>query len=116
MTEVESQLEEIALSLEDTNTIIKRKEALVKLESIPEFKEVILEGFFKDFAAHQAGLVGDPTMHDPEILKRVQNNIIAIGGLKGYLRTIIMEGNMALESKEAYEAERAELLREDLED
>lgn len=107
-------LQAIEISIDEAKRKINRKVLLEKLQNNPEFKVLIEDGFLKDHAVRQVLLKAHPGMQQPEAQKMLDQQIIAIGGLKQYLISIWSEGMHAEAALEADENTREELLREDI--
>lgn len=67
---------------------IEMKEALDKLHDNPEFKKVILEGYFKDKAVNGVSLLALDSIKQGGHRTDVMEDLIAISSLQDYFATI----------------------------
>ena len=91
----EAQVDAVELSIEEGKKTVHLRDALNLLSQNAEFKEIILEGYFKNEASRLVLLRADPAMQSEEIQKSIDNSIIAVGNLRVYLNTIMQLGSMA---------------------
>lgn len=97
---------EISVSLEEAKKTLDIKNSIDRLYSNPDFKKVVLEGYFKEEAARLVHLRSDPEMRAKENQQiELMLDIDAIGRFSNYLRTQIFKGNHALKAIEDYEEE-----------
>jgi hypothetical protein len=114
MREQEEQLEQIEIDIETAKSHIERAEALQRLHSNPDFKRVILDGYFKDEASRVVLLKGDLNVQGKLEQKQIGRIITSIGGLRQYFGTIFQMGSMAHRAVEEHKAAREEILQEQL--
>ena len=85
---------QIEKGIEDAKYFIKRREMAQKLYENPDFKELFVNGFFKEEAARLVQLSSDPAMsaeQRADALSMAQ----ATGHTKRYLSMIIQMANQA---------------------
>jgi hypothetical protein len=107
----DQQIEETELSIEDAKAIVSRGEKALKLADDPIFKELILEGYFKDETLRLAGMSSDPNISE-ELRKCVVRDLHGTAALKRYLQTMVQMSLIASNSIADYE-ETLEELREE---
>jgi hypothetical protein len=109
---LQNDINQVEVTMEFAKELIKNADVAQRLTNNPDFKAIILDGYFADEAARLGHLVGDPeTVMDPKRGTMVQNDLIGIGALKRYMSTILMLGRRAeadlLEQGETLEELRA---------
>lgn len=98
----QDDIKEIELSIEHAKEIAERGEMAEKLATIPEFKKLILDGYFRDEAARLAHLSSDPAL-DETSRGHVFRDLSGPGALKRYLSAMVQMGrNARAEINEAY--------------
>lgn len=114
MREVESQLQQIEISLEEAQHQVALAEALQRLHDNADFKLVILKGYFEQecqrtvMLKFAANYIGEQNQKDAE------NVLTGIGMLGQYFRKIFIRGEQADRAIQADSATREELLEEQL--
>lgn len=111
---IENDLQAVEVSIEDAKEKIRKRDALKKLIDLPQFKEIVDEGYFKEEAVRLVHLKADYNMQDPQQQEFVIKAIDAIGVFRGYLSRIFQQGNSAENALKEYEATREEMLAENL--
>jgi len=118
MNEVERNIQEIEITIEEAKACQTRKNTLLRLYDNPDFKDIILEGFFKEEAERIVSLRGSPNCRMGEqgaMQYALANDIItSIGGLRQFLITIETRGNAADQALVADEETHQQLLNEQL--
>lgn len=89
-----SQIQEVELSIEQAQALIKRGEQALKLADNKDFKELVLDGYLVNEASRLARLSADFTL-DPQVRSEVLLMVQAIGCFHTYMRNIIRQGDMA---------------------
>jgi hypothetical protein len=107
-------LENIEMSIDHARKSIARKDALVRLQSNPDFTELIEKGFMESHAVRQVMLKAHPGMQGEAQQKLLDQQINAIGGFRQFLIGIYTKGMNAAQALAEDEDTREELLREDL--
>lgn len=107
-----SQIEEVELGIDQAKIMIARAAALQKLFTNKDFKEVVLEGYFKEESVRMVMLKADPVTLNDEMQVSIDNGIIAIGQLNQYFKTVRFLGEHAAKSLQDYEEMHADLLAE----
>ena len=107
-----SDIEEVELSRDHAKELIRKRDKALKLASNREFKELVLEGYFRDEPARLASAFNDPAMstHREALLSQFK----AIGQFEQYLRTIVIMGNAAASELVEHEELLDELREETL--
>jgi len=93
MVMLDSQIQEIELSIAEARKLVQKRDQLYKLMKIRDFREIIEQGYFIDEAARLVSISADPNLKDKrdEIILQIQS----ISNYRQYLQTIITLGNMA---------------------
>lgn len=103
---------EIEISIDLLKEKVARAEMLERLEKNPDFKAFILEDFCEK---HALGLVTKrvaPNFQDEKNRFYMEGQLSAIGNLKLYMQFVKQEGDIAVHSIEAAEAEKDRALEE----
>lgn len=108
------QIEQIELSIEQAKGMVDNMKSLRNLTNNPDFKNIILDGYFRDEASRVVLLKADPSMQKEFDQAYLTNSIIAIGYLRQYLSSIMQMGQQA--ERDIFNAEktREEILAEEL--
>jgi hypothetical protein len=75
------------------------------LERTPEFKRVILEGYFKDKAVMGVSLLATDAVKQAGARSDIMENLIAISSLEDHFKTIRTMGMYAQQDAEEFEEE-----------
>jgi len=113
MSNTEQQLASIEITLEQAQAAVAARKALQTLTKNPEFKELVLEGYFEKEASRVVLLRADPSMQDELNQKDLDNQIVAIGYLRQYLSGIMIKGRTAEKAIQDCNETREEILAED---
>lgn len=105
-------LQAIDRSVNDAKLILKRGDALNRLQSNKDFQELILTGYFKDEAVRLVHLKGDSNMQEPAKQAAIVLQIDAIAALSQFFNTVSQTAKLAEKSIAADEDTREELLNE----
>ena len=106
----EQEIEQIELSIEEAQKAVRRGELAKKLYDIPEFNELIVEGYLKNEVLRLAFLASDPNL--PENYRDcVNRDIHGPAALKRYLSTLVQMADIAAREIEDHE-ENLEEIRE----
>jgi hypothetical protein len=84
------------------------------MDNNPEWKKLILDGYFRDEAARLVLLKADYGVQDEQVQKDIIKSIDAIGYFRRYLATIMQRGYTAENALRSDEETREELLSEAL--
>lgn len=107
------EIEQIELSIEAAKEMVSRGQAAEKLATHPDFKKLVIEGYFKDEAARLAVLSSDPNISE-EIRAHVMRDMAGVGAFRRYLSTLVQLGQHAAaeiaEAQETLDEIRAEEL------
>lgn len=88
------QIEEVELSIAHAKEIINRGAMAERLSHNPDFKKLVLEGYFTTEAARLALLYSDPNI-DPEMREAIGRDLMGPGVFKRYLSTMVQMGYVA---------------------
>lgn len=78
--------------LEEYNYYVGQKQALDRLETNPDFKKVILEGYFRDKAVNGVSLLATDYVRKNGLRAEIMENLVAISNLQDYFLTIKRRG------------------------
>jgi chaperonin cofactor prefoldin len=96
MSQLEQQIESIELSMEQAKKLVVNAQTAERLSQNPDFKKLVMEGYFVEEAARLALLLTDPTtVTTPHRKEMVMNALIGVGGLKQHLSAVIQMGRQA---------------------
>jgi hypothetical protein len=90
----QSEIEELELSIEHAKEIVERGKMAEKLSTIPEFKKLVLDGYFVNEAARLALLYSDSNLSN-EGREAVARELNGPGAFKRYLSTMVQMGHIA---------------------
>jgi hypothetical protein len=110
--DIAQQIEQIEVSIEEAKKTIALGDKFEKLRHIPEFQEIIEEGYFQDESKRLVLLLADANMQDEGSQKMLKDGIIGIGQLFQYFRTIKGLASQAKNALAADEETHADLLTE----
>lgn len=103
-------IQTIELSIQDAKKNIALNAALKKLHDDPNFKKVILDGYFRDEAIRLVGIKAQPNCSGDDIQREINKAIDGIGSLSQYFNSI--HANAVQSTKALHDNEEA--LREEL--
>jgi len=97
----------IEMTKESAQKVVKKRDDLLKLQENPIFKEIFIEGYFRDEAARIAQAIVNPEMMDDIDQRELEGQMRSIGHIQNYMLTIRQAGNaMEARIKEAEAEER----------
>ena len=88
MTEREEQINIVETKLADAKEYLEFAGSEERLSVNPDFKTLIMEGYFKEEAARLAGLLADPSMADDINQREINSQLKALGHLRQYLMNV----------------------------
>lgn len=112
MGELDTQLEQIDISIEQAKETIAMKKALDNLTDNPDFIKIIIDGYLKDEALRLVMLRADDRFKEDLDQAGLMKAIDAIGNFKMYCNTIMQMGRMAENAVLADQKTREEILDE----
>jgi len=107
-----NQLEEVEIQLEMATKMRKLRDAYVKLSNNKQFKDVILEGYFKEEAARL--VMAKSSNLGPDQMQVVDGMIIGVGSLANYFEMIMRRGAEMDVAVGEHEQTREEILAEEI--
>lgn len=114
MSELQEQISKVEQEISDLEEAKKEYDTLRRLEENPDFKKIILEGYFLEDAARMLLLKDDPALSE-EQRKHLQADMCGPGALKRYFFKITQVGlsfeDSIMEAKETLEELHLELTR-----
>ena len=84
--------EQLRQIIKQDEAIANREDALKRLMANPDFKEVILDGFIRDYATRQIRLASSDTSKSRDIAIEAA---LATGHLDGYFKSITQQAKAA---------------------
>lgn len=105
--------QEIEVNITELQKAIAVADALERLHSNKDFKEIIVKGYLTDEAVRLVHLKGAAAMQRPEAQKDILTAIDGISALMNYFRKLYHQAEIAEKSIEANRAELAELEAEE---
>ena len=91
----EQEVRQIEIEIEQARELVKTRDALDRLMENPDFKEVILTGYFKDEPARLVELKAAPQMEAAQHQANIIKSMDGIGALQQYFNTIWHLGSNA---------------------
>ena len=107
-----NDLELIELSIEEAQKNINKFEALKRLRTNKDFKDIIEIGFLESEAVRAVHAKADPALQSPEAQQAVSNMIIAVGYFTRYLNYIMAEGENSVRAIDEHRKTRDEIMSE----
>lgn len=89
----QNEIEQIELSIEEAQKLVGRAATARRLADNPDFKSLILEGYFVTEAARLTTIVSHPNMAPHK--DAIWNDIMGVGSLRRFLSTCITMGDVA---------------------
>lgn len=84
-----NRVEQLTSNLEYAIKGIELGEAIQKLAKNPQFKKVILQGYYEEEAQRLVSLLSDPNMQKPEEQQLIINGMRGIGELKTWFNAML---------------------------
>lgn len=106
--EVEQEIERVEVHISLVKEAIAIADKLDVLNRVPEFEEIIIQGFMENEPARIAGIITDPNLLGDEDQRELLGAIKAVGYLGDYLRNIEKRGaqmRQALSQAEDYQTD-----------
>ena len=92
---MQSPAQHLEINIEQAKAIVARGEKLQRLSEIPEFRELILEGYLEQESIRLVQAKSDPALQTPELQGSIVTQIDGIGAFLNYLRRIEQSHDMA---------------------
>lgn len=109
----QNEIETVEMSIVEAEKMVKRAEAAKRLSNIPEFKKLVMDGYFVDEAARLVHLSSDPSI--PENIRDVVvRDMAGPGAFKRYMSAIVTMGENAAREIENARDTLEELREEEL--
>lgn len=105
-----NELEELDKCIEQASVPVKLGDALKRLLNSKDFKQVVLEGYFKEEAIRLVHLKSASTMQSKENQDSIISQINAIGSFRQYLDMVQYKADLAAKSIESAEEAKEEYL------
>ena len=107
-----NQVQEIQIDITEAQNKMKDADALDRLHKNPDFKKIILEGYFQQQAAGLVAMRAHPAMQAETQQANLLRSIDAVGELQQFFSGIFQQGNTAKEAITQSEIELAEMADE----
>jgi len=95
---VENKPEEEILRVENQYWV-EMAEALERLKTNPDFKKVVLDGYFKDKAINGVSLLATDHVRRNGVRGDIMEQLVAISHLEDYFYTITQMGTMSVDEE-----------------
>ena len=105
-------MNEINVTIGEAEKQVHLASLVRKLEQNKDFRELILEGYFRDNASRLVMLKADKEFQTEDKQKSIDKDILGISVFGDFLRTVKIMGDMAQEAMEAHERTREDILAE----
>lgn len=109
-----NKTEQVEISIQQAKAKVAKRDALRRLITNEDFKQVIMEEYFKEYAVSLVMLKADPSQETDKEQADLDKAIIGIGQLEQFFKGILIQGNMADKSIADDEETLQELLNEDV--
>lgn len=106
---------EIEVSMQQAKQTIAMADALERLHHNADFKQIILEGYFKDEAVRLVHIKGDPNLQDPVKQASIVRDMDAIASLRLFFGTIYQRADWARSAMDAGQEALDEIRNEEME-
>ena len=100
----DSAIAELELSIEQAQEMVRLGDMAAALANNPEFKKIVLDGYFLQEAARLVHLSTDPALRE-DIRVVVHRDMAGPGAFKRYLSTLVQRGYMARDQIKAAQEE-----------
>lgn len=108
-----SNLQEIELNIDTAKKMVKEADAIDRLMKNRDFKAIITEGYFKEYASILVQRKAMPGMQIDSEQKDIDDSITGIGQLQQFLFTKRMQGKQVAKDLNEMESVREELIQEE---
>lgn len=109
-----SSIEKLEMSLEVARDVARKGRLALSLADVPAFKELVLDGYFRDEAARLARISSDPRW-DEEQRANILRDMSGVGAFQRYLQQITRLGDQAEREIETFEDTLNEMRAEEAE-
>ena len=110
----EQEVRNIEISIESARACVKTADCLRRLMTNPDFKDLILEGYFKDECIRLVSLKAAHEMRDEEHQTYLVKAMDGIGSLQQYFNVINYAADQAVRAIQDGEESLVELAQEEL--
>jgi hypothetical protein len=107
----QAQIDQLHRNIEASKGFVALHQALVRLQSSPDFKTIIAQGYLRDEAVRLVHARSNVALQRPEDQAAILRDIDAIGSLEAFFRKIETQARQALSHIDADEETIADLLR-----
>lgn len=116
MSNAEETLEVIEIDMQMAKEAVELKASLERLHANPDFKALIAEHYFKEYASNVVLNKAHPNQDSPEAQNYIMKQIDAIGMFRQYLAAVRHQGIEAEKSIAAASQAQTEILETDEEE
>lgn len=109
----ENIIKELEDNISRAKEMVNTGKSIERLRNNPDFREVVLKGYFEREAIRLVHLKSDPSMQTPERQASIINQMDAIGNFSAYLNTGLIMADRAAQAIDADNATIAEILEGD---
>lgn len=107
-------IQELDEDISKAQSLVDMGNALERLLNNPDFKLVIMKGFFETEAIRLVQLKADPNTQSKKLQNKIIKQIDGVGYFRQHLQSIGQQADMAKEAINAAEITRQEILEESL--
>ena len=106
------QVEQLEVEIDQARSIIALSDDINKLYSNKQFKNVILDQYFREESIRLVALKGDREFQTPERQASVLRQMDGIAGLNAFMHRIMVAADHARDSMAAMQEAQADALKE----
>lgn len=107
---IENDIRQLEANIENAKAMVNIGKSIERLRNNPDFKEVVLKGYFEREAVRLVHLKADPNMQTPDRQASIIRDIDAIGAFASYLNITLVMADRAAQAIEADTLTITELL------
>jgi len=111
--ETQAEVEKVQVHIDMVKEAVALADKLDTLSRVPEFKEVVLDGFMKEEPARLASIITDANLLEDVDQREILGAIKAVGYLGDYFRNIQKRGEQMRAALEQAETYKSDLLNPD---
>lgn len=98
---IENDIRQLEANIENAKAMVNIGKSIERLRNNPDFKEVVLKGYFEREAVRLVHLKADPNMQTPERQASIISQMDSIGEFASYLNTSLVMADRATQAIEA---------------
>lgn len=94
MSQLEDDIQEVEITIKEAKKAVEYAVMVRRLIDNPDFKKLVTEDYFVEEAARLSHLYSEPGLTEDQV-RWVQNDLLAIGGFKRFIKTKLLMGTNA---------------------